>query len=144
VLPFLDRIVRGSAPKPADAGAGDPDASEANAPQPSASDTFTHVLGLRWVVRTRAERDELYVVEEAIRAAGLTDVVLDKIEPGKHELAFWLHTSNPKRAFKQLAKLPPIAAHMSGLQAAYADRVKLKFSPLWPKGRHASIPHGLG
>jgi hypothetical protein len=126
VLPFLDRIVRGSSPKPAD------------------PDQLTYVLGMTWVVRTRAERNELDAVEEAIRASGLADVVLDKIEPGPDELAFWIHTSNPKRAFKELTELPAIAERMSTLKAAYADRSKMKFSLLWPKGRHISTPQGLG
>jgi hypothetical protein len=126
VLSFLDRIVRGSSPKP-----GDPD-------------HLPYVLGMTWVARTRAERNELDAVEEAIRSSGLTDVVLDKIEPGPDELAFWIHTSNPKRAFKDLTELPAIAERMSTLKAAYADRSKMKFSLLWPKGRHISTPHGLG
>jgi hypothetical protein len=126
VLSFLDRIVRGSAPKAAE------------------SNQLPYILGMTWVARTRAERNELDAVEEAIRASGLTDVVLDKIEPGPDELAFWLFTSNPKRAFKDLSELPQIAERMSTLRAAYAERSKMKFSLLWPKGRHASTPQSLG
>jgi hypothetical protein len=125
VIPLLDRIVRGPQPKPGAPG------------------QLPYVMGFKWTVRTRAERDEFAAVEEAIRSAAIEDLVLDKIEPGHNELSFWFETSYPKRAFKELAKLPCVAERMTTLQAAYADRTKLKFSVIWPKGGSALVPPGL-
>lgn len=125
MIPLLDRIVRGPQPKP------------------GAPAQLPYVMGLKWTVHTRAERDEFTAVEEAIRVATIADLVLDKIEPGPNELSFWFETSNPKRAFKELAKLPRLAERMSTLQAAYADRTKLKFTVIWPKGGSSLVPPAL-
>jgi hypothetical protein len=111
--------------------------------KPKTPAELPYVLGMKWVVRSRVEQNELSAVEDAIREMGGSDIVLDKIEPGPSELAFWLHTSDPKRAFKKLTALPQIAERMSTLQAAYASRTSMKFSVLWPKGRHASTPQSL-
>jgi hypothetical protein len=125
VIPFFGRIVRGSQPKP------------------GAPALLPYVLGLKWTVRTRAERDDFTAVEDDVRAAAIADLVLDKIEPGHNELSFWFETSNPKRAFKELSKVPSVAERMPMLQAAYAERSKLKFTVLWPKGGHALVPAPL-
>ncbi len=111
--------------------------------KPKAPAELPYVLGMKWVVRSRVEQNELSSVEGAIREMGGVDIVLDKVEPGPSELSFWLHTSDPKRAFKKLTELPQIAERMSTLQAAYASRASMKFSVLWPKGRHASTPQSL-
>ena len=113
MLPIFDRIVRGT---PANS-AGPP----------------THVLALKWSFHTRAERNELMELEAYLHSCGIADLKLDSVETGARELVFWLHSSNPKRAFKELAKMAPIAEHMPSLQAAYAERDKLRFTPLWPK-----------
>ncbi len=114
--------------------------SQGSAPKVKAPEEMPYILGMKFTVRSRVEQNELSAVEDAIRDSGLSDVILDKIEPGPSELAFWILTSNPKRAFKSLVELPSIADHMSTLQAAYASRESMKFSVLWPKGRHASTP----
>jgi hypothetical protein len=113
LLPILDRIVRAAQPKPAD--------------------PLTHVLALKWVVHSRAELDDVRALEDRIRLCGIPDLVLDSVEGGTRDMVFWLHCADPKRAFKALAKLPPIAERLSSLQAAFADRNKLQFTPLWPK-----------
>jgi hypothetical protein len=111
--------------------------------KPKTPAELPYVLGMKWIVRSRVEQNELAAVEDAIRELGRTDIVLEKVEPGPSELSFWLHTSDPKRAFKTLKELPQIAERMSTLQAAYASRESMKFSVLWPKGRHASTPQIL-
>ncbi len=103
-----------------------------------------YVIGLKFLTHSRAEQNELECVERAIRDAGFTDIVIDKIENGLNDVAFWLHAANGKRAFKQLSELHVIAERMTTLQAAYADRTTLKFSPLWPKGGKPHVPRGLG
>jgi len=112
VFSFLDRIVRGSESK---------------------DGAHSYVLGLKFATHSRAEQNELSCVEDAIRNAALPGIELDKVENGLHEVAFWLHTSDAKRAFKALSELPPVAERMTTLQAAFADRKKLKFSILWPR-----------
>jgi hypothetical protein len=116
-------------------------APEAKAGAPA---QLQYVLGLKFATRSRVEQNELSCIEDAIRDAAIPDIVLDKVENGMNEVAFWLHTANAKRAFKQLSELAPVADRMSTLQAAFADRTTLKFSILWPKGGKAAIPHGLG
>ena len=93
----------------------------------------THVIALKWNAFTRAERDEYLALESPLRNSGVADLHFDNVECGARDVVFWLHTSNPKRAFKELTKLPFIAEHLDKLQAACAARDKLKFSPLWPK-----------
>ena len=113
MLPIFDRIVRGTPAKPAG--------------------PMTHVLALKWSVHTRAERNEILELEAYLRSCGIADLHLDSVETGARDLVFWLHSSNPKRAFKELAKMAPIAERMPSLQAAYAERDKLRFTSLWPK-----------
>jgi hypothetical protein len=112
--------------------------------KPAAPAQLQYVIGLKFATRSRVEQNELSCIEDAIRDAAIPDIVLDKIENGMNEVAFWVHAANAKRAFKQLSELPPVAERMSTLQAAFADRTTLKFSILWPKGGKAPIPHGLG
>jgi len=113
LLPILDRLVRGS--------------------QPKSGGVLTHVLALKWDVYTKAERDELLALEDGLRSCGINNLVFDSVETGARDLVFWFHTSNPKRAFKELAKLPSIAEHTAKLHAAYAERGKLRFTQLRSK-----------
>ncbi len=102
------------------------------------------VLGLKWVVNTKAELMDVLELEDVLRSSGVPNVVLDNVESGYKDVTFWLHVANPKRAFKDLCDIPAIAAHKSTLQAAAAERTKMKFSVLWPKGPQAHLPPGLG
>jgi len=100
---------------------------------PSKPGEPTHVIALKWSVNSRAERDEILELEQWFRTCGVADLAVDSVETGARELVFWLHSCDPKRAFKELIKLPPIAARSASLQAGYADRTKLRFTALWPK-----------
>ena len=102
-----------------------------------------YVLGMKWTVRSRAEQNELADLEPMFARSGVANVTLDKVETGMHEVAFWFHVAEPKRAFKALCEMQCVADRMSTLQAAYAERSKMKFSILWPKGSQVHIPEML-
>jgi hypothetical protein len=125
VFSFVDRVLRGS-----EAKAGEP------AP-------LAFVLGLKWVVNSKAELMDVLELESVLRTCGVPNVVLDNVESGYKDVTFWLHVANPKRAFKELCEIPAIAENKSTLQAAAAERSKMKFSILWPKGNQVNIPPGL-
>lgn len=122
---FVDRVLRGSETKAA-------------APAPLA-----YVLGLKWVANSKAELNELLELEDVLRRSGVANVLLDNVESGYKDVTFWLHVANPKRAFKELCEIPAIGAHKATLQAAAAERSKMKFSILWPKDNHVHVPPGL-
>lgn len=94
------------------------------------------MLVLQW--RPTLSFDRLVEVEELVdrhlRTAAL-DAAVDGHDSGSGECNIFIHTNQPKRAFKAIHALIRSEGEDSGLAAAYRRRGEAKYTILWPLDR---------
>jgi hypothetical protein len=91
-------------------------------------------LILQWPASSMADYDKMISVEDALmeRMSGMHEV--DGHDVGLNEVNIFIHTDDPKIAFREASTILDEQEYWSQVRAAYREVTGGKYTILWPEG----------